>query len=286
MRAPERDWTRDETRAAVRDYFAVLQSELQGRVVANTDGWTSLSARPDRRNRESVERRHHHISAVLIEHGLPYVGRFKPLVNYPEDLPDSVAEYLRNHPDVLELMERDVFRPVESVPAIGDGDPESRVSAAPSADEIPRLRGSDGETELMAGVDFLAREQRNHSLGSAGEQFVIAFEGARLRANGLNAHADAIEHISIDEGDGAGFDIHSYGLDGGDRFIVVKTTRYRRETPFYVSAHEVAMSRVYGDRYWIYRVFNFREQPRLYMINGAHEQTLEITPTEYRAAPR
>ena len=44
-----------------------------------------------------------------------------------------------------------------------------------------------------------------------------------------------IEQVSKTVGDHAGYDIRSYHADGRDRFIKVKTTRYGRYTPFYIS---------------------------------------------------
>lgn len=284
MRAPHQISTSHAIQSAVREYFTLLQAELCGR------RWWA-SARPgglfDRfhgEGRDRVDIHHRQISAILIGHGLPYLSGSRPLPDLDPALTDAVAAYLYNHPNVLELMEQDVFRPATSVPAVGD--PEDIVISPPAGDELPRLEATLDRSRLLAGVDFLAREQRNRSLATAGQKFVLAFEAARLRAQGLRAHADAIEHVTADDGDGPGYAIHSYGLDGSNRLIEVKTTRYGRETPFHVSAHEVSMSRRYGSRFWVYRVFSFRDRPRLYMLHGALEQGVTLEPTEYRATPR
>lgn len=235
-------------------------------------------------DRERVRLRHRQISAILVGHGLPYLGGSRPLPDLDRELADAVAEYLYNHPDVLTLMEHDVFRAPASAPAVTDV--EGIVASAPAGDELPHLEATLDRSRLLAGVDFLAREQRNHALATAGQRFVLAFEAARLRTHGLDAYADAVEHVTADDGDGPGYAIRSWGLDGSDRLIQVKTTRYGRETPFYVSAHEVAMSRRHGNRFWIYRVFAFRDRPQLYMLHGALDQCTTLEPTDYRATPR
>lgn len=284
MRAPDQLSTSQAIRSAVREYFTLLQAELRGRRWWLSARRGGLLARFRGQVHDRADIRHRQISAILIGHGLPYLSASRPLPDLDPALTDAVAAYLYNHPDVLELMEQDVFRPAPAVPEVGD--PEDIVVSPPAGDELPRLEATLDRSRLLAGVDFLAREQRNRSLATAGQKFVLAFERERLRAQGLDSHADAIEHVTADDGDGPGYAIHSYGLDGSDRLIEVKTTRYGRETPFHVSAHEVAMSRRHGSRFWVYRVFSFRERPRLYMLHGALDQGTTLEPTEYRATPR
>ena len=271
-------------RFAVREYFTMLQAELGGRRWWSGSRQNALFQRLAPEERERVDLKQRQISAILIGHGLPYLGRSRPLPEFEAELADAVAAYLYNHPRVLALMERDVFRAPDGVPEVTDV--EEVVASAPAGDELPHLESTLDRSRLLAGVDFLAREQRNHALATAGQRFVLAFEEARLRAHGRTAYADAVEHVKADDGDGPGYAIHSYGLDGSDRLIEVKTTRYGRETPFYVTAHEVAMSRRHGNRFWVYRVFAFREAPRLYMLHGALDRVVTLEPTEYRATPR
>lgn len=282
MVGPLRSSTPQAIRASVRDYFTLLQAELRGRRWWLGEKAGAFRSQFVNRHNQRSELWYGQISAILIGHGMPYLTRARPRHNTYPMLSELVRTYLYNHPDMLTLMERDVFRPVDSVPPVEDH--EAIVTQPPSGEEIPRVSDED-RAKLLAGVDFLAREQRNHSLATAGQKFVMAFEAERLRANGRDSYADGIEHITADDGDGPGYAIHSYGLDGSDRFIEVKTTCYGRETPFYVSAHEVEISRRHGDRFWVYRVFSFREQPGLYMLHGALDDSVNLEPTEYRATP-
>lgn len=284
MKAPQRFTTSFSVHASVREYFTLLQARLRGRHWWESARSETVSDRFQREGSTRIDLQHRQISAILIGHGLPYLSNYRPLPDPDPALIDAVAAYLRNHPAVLELMERDVFRPIEAIPKVAD--PEAVLVSPPAAEELPRLDGKLDRSGPLTGVDFLAREQRNRSLVKAGQQFVLAFETARLLARGLDAYASAVEHVVAEEGDGAGYAIHSYGLDGSDRYIEVKTTAYGRETPFYVSAPEVAMSRLHGDRFWIYRVFAFRDEPRLYMLHGALDDSLNLEPTEYRASPK
>ena len=142
--------------------------------------------------------------------------------------------------------------------------------------------GALGEIPI-AGIDYLAKEQRNRSLGMAGESFVLTFERCRLRAEGAGKYAEHVEHGAAEHGEAPGYDILSYDADGGERYIKVKTTRFRKETPFDLTSHELAMARHYGSRYWIYRVFDFRDKPALYLLNGPPGERFHFQPTEFRA---
>jgi hypothetical protein len=87
-------------------------------------------------------------------------------------------------------------------------------------------------------------------------------------------------------GDGAGYDILSFEESGRERFIEVKTTKYGSETPFYVSQNELAVSKRETERYQVYRLFDFRQAPRLYTLPGAIEDSCALSPTTYLAVPR
>ena len=271
------------TQAAVRDYFAMLEAEMRGRghaVGQLARRWSR--AGPD----EAGRRRFQHVSAILIEHGLPYLDRFKPLSGYTQAQLTAVERYLRNHVDVLRLMEADVDRPVVEVPDTGDRDLEEIFRAAPHPGEVPDQSARPEDSTLLAGIDYLGREQRNRSLASAGEALVMDVERRRLVEAGCEVLADNLEHVSGEYGEALGYDIRSYEVDGRERLIQVKTTRFRKETPFYVSANEVAVSGLYRERYWIYRVYGFRDTPCLYHLNGPLSERFRLEPREYRATVR
>jgi Domain of unknown function (DUF3883) len=90
--------------------------------------------------------------------------------------------------------------------------------------------------------NYLELEARNRSLGRAGEELVLEFEHQRLWRTGKRELADRIEHVAQTQGDGPGFDIHSFELDGRDRLIEVKPTRLGALTPFFASRNEVEVS--------------------------------------------
>ena len=78
--------------------------------------------------------------------------------------------------------------------------------------------------------------------------------------------------------------MHSYEDSGKDRLIEVKTTSFGEDTPFYVSRNELARSQHDADIYRLYRVFDFRQKPRLFSIEGRIDQWCRLDPTTYLAS--
>lgn len=88
------------------------------------------------------------------------------------------------------------------------------------------------------------------------------------------------------KGDGAGFDILSFEENGRERLIEVKTRKYGKETPFFVTRNEVAVSEKHRIDYHMYRLFEFRSDSALYMLGGAISATYDLSPTSFAARPR
>jgi len=132
--------------------------------------------------------------------------------------------------------------------------------------------------------DYLEREAQNRSLGLAGEAFVVEFEHWRLAGMGQHRLANRVEHVSVSKGDGLGYDVLSFESDGRERLIEVKTTTFGRDTPFFVSRGELALSQGAKDQFHLYRLFEFRKSPRLFDLSGALDQHCLLDPVTYRAS--
>ena len=134
------------------------------------------------------------------------------------------------------------------------------------------------------GFDYLGAEARNRSLGAAGEEFVLRFETARLIRAGEERLAGRVERVTETRGDGLGFDVLSFEVSGAERLIEVKTTAYGPSTPFFVTRNELDVSREAGERYHLYRAFNFRREPRLYAKRGSLELVFRLEASQFVAA--
>jgi hypothetical protein len=136
---------------------------------------------------------------------------------------------------------------------------------------------------ILRNVNYLEREARNASLGLAGERFVLDVEHRRLWELGHRSLAERIEHVAETQGDGLGYDIVSYDESGRERLIEVKTTAFGSMTPFFASAKEVSVSDT-REEFHLYRVFKFRETPRIFSLPGSLRESCTLDPVQFRAS--
>lgn len=95
--------------------------------------------------------------------------------------------------------------------------------------------------------------------------------------------ADRVEHVARTQGDGLGYDVLSFETDGRERLIEVKSTTFGQLTPFYVTRNEVARSEMDSEAYHVYRVFDFRNRPRVFAVPGAIPASCDLQPVSYLA---
>ena len=220
------DWTRVEVEATVADYLDMLERELRGLDYNKSEHRRRLSVVLNHRSDGAIERKRQNISAVLIELGFVYISGYKPLGNYQQLLFEIVGDRLDVSRGLVDLVRTQVAEPA-TVPGIEDilmalvapptPEPNARRYQATHVRERP---------SGQLGVDYLAAEARNRSLGAAGEEFVIRYETARLTYAGKHRLAAMVEHVSETRGDGLGFDVLSFETSGVERMIEVKTTAY------------------------------------------------------------
>jgi hypothetical protein len=283
LRMSGADWTRSEVEAIVEDYLSMLASELAGVPYNKASHRRALLPRLRDRSEQSVEFKHANISAALLEAGFPYIGGYKPRSNYQALLAEVVAEQLDRHPSLFKIAEADADRPMV-VPEVDD-----ILKVLTNPPKIALFQSQVAEpsrSTVRLTTNYIEREARNRSLGSAGEDFVLNYERARLIFEGCESLAAKIEHTSKVRGDGAGYDILSYDGTGAERLIEVKTTKYGSDTPFFVTRNEVATSDRYPMQYQVYRLFSFRESPRLYTLAGSIGATCQLSAATFLARPR
>lgn len=155
--------------------------------------------------------------------------------------------------------------------------------------EIPVLGSNpflDHERKFKAKkVDYKKAENERKDLGLLGEQLVIEHERKVLLKKHLDKLADNIIHVSLRDGDGAGYDILSYKPNGEEKFIEVKTTTGLVNTPFYMSANEVDFSKQNSQSYYLYRVFALKQNERrgkFFMYQGDITQQFHFNPTVFQ----
>jgi hypothetical protein len=156
--------------------------------------------------------------------------------------------------------------------------------------ELPKSKPiNDGKKsksfDKRAKPDWSKQESNNRDLGLKGELLVLNYEKQGLINKGLPELAGKIQHTSVEEGDGAGYDIRSLSSNKETIFIEVKTTKGSKSTPFYMSSNEVKFANSHKDSYKIYRVYNYNDKTnsgKFFIIEGDAVSELNYEPTQYR----
>ncbi len=133
-----------------------------------------------------------------------------------------------------------------------------------------------------------AQDASNKKLGLAGEKAVLELEKSRLTEAGREDLALRVRHVSVEDGDGAGYDILSFDEEGHERHIEVKTTKGGLSTKFYISPNELDYSREHTGTFVLVRVYDFEprsESGSLYELRGDMYKALSLEPSAYRAWP-
>jgi hypothetical protein len=273
-------WSREEVEAAVSDYLHMLTLELSGQTYNKSEHRRNLQTKLRGRSEGSIERKHQNISAVLIDLGCPYISGYKPLSNYQSILFDVVQDRLSQD----QLFDRSAISAAEQ-PAVMPLVPDFNfvIESPPLITEVSEPRAAYSVRNKGIQRDYLAREARNRSLGAAGEEFVIAYERSRLQKLGSPRLSEKVEQVSKTQGDGLGFDVLSFELDGRERFIEVKTTAFGKETPFFISRNETDFSAAFADQFHLYRLFEFRRQPKMFDLSGRIQDRVRLDPISYLA---
>lgn len=133
-------------------------------------------------------------------------------------------------------------------------------------------------------IDFIKQAKSQKKLGYAGELIVLKYEKDFLERAGKSNLIKKVKHVSDEEGDGAGYDILSFDLDGNEKYIEVKTTKFNSDTPFYLTDNELEFSKKEASNYYLYRVYDFdiqENQAKLYILHGDLTNILSLKPQNY-----
>ncbi len=272
------DWSEEEVKVVVEDYFSMLQSELNHAEYNKTSHRASIISLLNERSEGSIEFKHQNISAALINMGLPFIKGYKPKFNYQKQmLEKEISAFVKNNIAFLEhefqrfADNKNLVKPIETGFEYIIDEEEIKTEVKESEPLYRPVK-----------INYLEREQNNRHLGLQGEEFVIRYEKWRLIKADKQNLADKIEWVSKDLGDGLGYDILSRNNNGTDRFIEVKTTKLSKETPIYLSKTELNFSLKQEKHFYLYRVFNFDSKPKIFIKNGEYESFCKLIPQSYK----
>jgi len=276
------DWSAEEVDATVASYFEMLRLEALQSSYKKTEFNAALRQQLKGRSKASVELKHQNISAVLHNMELPFIPGYKPRSNVQLLLRKTVQQFVLGHSDTV----RQVVDAMEEVKTPAQKTFRALVVQPPPIELVAKVASDDQRIRLPRKVDFAFRDESNRNLGRAGEQWAIDFEHQRLTEAGLPELLQRLDWVSDRLGDGAGYDILSYDAPGQPRYIEVKTTNGAHASSFVISRNELDFSQESGDAFFLYRIFEFRRSPTLYMLRGDVSKQLHLAPMDYRASFR
>lgn len=264
------DWTSDELDAIVADYFAMLRDEIRG-VPFNKTAHRRELQKVVSRSGGSIEFKHCNITAVLAELGVTGVSGYKRRDNYQAAIMDAIGRHLDSTGAADLTAVPDWSKGLMSV-----------VDAPP-----PLIRNAPRPpllTQFVRRFDPVERDLRNRELGLAGEKAVVEHERRWLADRGRGDLAERVRHVSVDIGDGLGYDVASFTSCGDDRLIEVKTTRGGASTPFFMSRNERDRAEQLADSYRLYRVHEFGPRTSsLFMLTPPLDRSVRFSTETWRA---
>ncbi|MBZ9974210.1 MULTISPECIES: DUF3883 domain-containing protein [unclassified Mesorhizobium] len=270
------DWSDEQNDAIVANYFAMLAHDIAGLPYSKASHNRFLQAAIGR-PRGSIEYKHQNVSAVLKGLGETWIPGYKPAFNFQASLVDAVVRWLDRHPEWLVPAAPHPQSALQEETMLWIGPPPTHSNAPPP-----------DETEQMAAMarkyDVAQRDAQNRALGRAGEERILAHERASLLAAGRTDLANHIRWVSHVDGDGVGYDIRSFEVDGSDRLIEVKTTNGWERTPFHITRNELMASDRHRNDWLLMRLWNFTREPRAFELRPPLEAHVSLTASIYRAS--
>jgi hypothetical protein len=276
------DWSQQEVDATVAAYFEMLLLEAKQEKFNKSERNASLRQVLKGRSQASVELKHQNISAVLHGMDLPFISGYKPRGNSQLLLRKAVQKFILDRGDLV----GHVANALEEVKAPAEKQFRAVLVNAPAIELVAQFQSAAPRIRLPRKSDFAARDEANRLLGRNGEQWVLGFEQQRLQDAGLAELFQRVDWVSDRLGDGAGYDILSYDATDQPRYIEVKTTNGAHSSAFIMTRNELEFSQESGDAFHLYRVFQFRTTPLLYMLRGDVSKQLHLEPIDYRASFR
>ena len=271
-------WTDAEIEAIVTDYFDMLRTEQRGEKYNKAAHNRGLQAHTQR-SRGAIEYKYRNISAVLSEMGMPILRGYRPLFRYQGALAEAVDARLTGDPGLHEYL----VGADRSIGHSANRDGSLRIGQPPV---IHPTRRNHRPHRVTRKQDPALRDARNRALGKAGEEMVFRAECQRLRKAAREDLADGVRWIAQEEGDGAGFDILSFDLQGEKRLLEVKTTTGPSTTPFYLTENERRVSEEEAERYRLVRLYEFRAAPAAYRLRPPLDEWVRLDPMLYRVRLR
>lgn len=194
---------------------------------------------------------------------------FEDVDDTENEEPDEIGRYELNYSSDIEKMSLEEVK-------------------APERSEVERMNRKSIVRSISA-EEAARREKNKKHKGNRGEEIAIEIEKRRLISLDREDLILKITHVAKYK-DGLGYDLISTDVDENGHeqeiYIEVKATAGDINMPFYVSQRELEISQQYQRLYYIYRIFNMKENNvdvQYYRLNGAINDNFNLLNTEYLA---
>jgi len=256
----------------------MLADDVSGEIYSKAEHRRQLIPLLDERSEGSVEFKHQNISAVLVAFGETWIPGYKPAFNFQMTLVEAVQRWLNQNPSWIGRVAKPVFDSgMQEATEIWTGPPPT-MSNRPPPKELDKL------LDIARKFDIAERDERNRTLGRAGEERVLAHERTVLHSVGRGDLARRVRWVSEEDGDGAGYDIASFEPDGRARLIEVKTTNGWERTPFHISSNELRVADELRSEWCLFRLWNFSREPKAFQLRPPLDAHVSLTATSFRAS--
>lgn len=276
MNTRRTEWQDYEIEIIISDYLEMLRLDLQGKKFNKAARNRNLQRKLVRNNREkgSIEFKHRNISAVMDRLGLPSIQGYKPASNYQARLFEIMEGQLQSG-DLIE----EISKPgEEKSPDFG-----IQFNPPPPINKNP-VQIKPNIQRIVRKFDPAKRDAQNRELGEAGEKYVYLAERIKLLHEGKDKLADRVRWVSKEDGDGAGYDILSFTVEGEERWLEVKTTIGSIRAGFWITQNELAVSNENPDIYRLVRLFDFRRNPGAFKLKPPLRDHVNLHPSQYYAS--
>ena len=166
---------------------------------------------------------------------------------------------------------------VRDVSAVAPSKPRTRIAPPPPPPPPPPEKTYRAPRK----VDWSALNQKGAVTGMKGEDVALAIEQEYLRSVGRKDLADRVSNHAQTKGDGLGYDILSFFVDGREKYIEVKSTTGALKTSFYLSRNELGFLGEHKEDAFLYRVSLQNGGASLRVFTATEVEEQEIAPVQF-----